>query len=69
MLHTHDDFLNAIDANPLDRTVRLIYADWLDEHGDADRAELIRVEEEMRALPVFAGDLSEPFVQALEELG
>jgi uncharacterized protein (TIGR02996 family) len=52
MLHTHD-FLSAIEAHPADRTARLVYADWLDEHNDA-RGELVRIEEEMRALPVFA---------------
>jgi uncharacterized protein (TIGR02996 family) len=29
---------------PRGRCPRLIYADWLEEHGDADRAELIRVQ-------------------------
>ncbi len=53
MLHTHDDFLNAIQTQPADRTLRLVYADWLDERTDP-RGELIRVEEEMRQLPVFA---------------
>ena len=53
MLHTHDDFLNAIQAQPADRTLRLVYADWLDECNDP-RGELIRAEEEMRQLPVFA---------------
>ncbi|WP_171472587.1 TIGR02996 domain-containing protein [Frigoriglobus tundricola] len=53
MLHTHDDFLNAIAAQPADRTLRLVYADWLDERADP-RGELIRVEEQMRQLPVFA---------------
>jgi uncharacterized protein (TIGR02996 family) len=28
------DFLNAIRANPDDDTVRLVYADWLEERGD-----------------------------------
>jgi uncharacterized protein (TIGR02996 family) len=53
MPHAHDDFLNTIAAEPADRTVRLVYADWLDDHDDP-RGELIRIEEEMRALPVFA---------------
>jgi uncharacterized protein (TIGR02996 family) len=53
MLHTHDDFLSAIAAQPTDRTLRLVYADWLDEQSDP-RGELVRVEEEMRALPVFS---------------
>lgn len=52
MLHTDDDFLTAITAQPTDRTLRLVYADWLDERADP-RAELVRVEEEMRDLPVF----------------
>jgi uncharacterized protein (TIGR02996 family) len=34
MLHTHDDFLKAIAATPTDRTLRLVFADWLDEHSD-----------------------------------
>jgi uncharacterized protein (TIGR02996 family) len=53
MLHTPDEFLSAIEAAPADRTRRLVFADWLDEHDDS-RGELIRVEEEMRELPVFA---------------
>jgi uncharacterized protein (TIGR02996 family) len=53
MLHTHDDFLRAIEAEPGDRTRRLVVADWLDERSDP-RGELIRVEEEMRTLPVFS---------------
>jgi uncharacterized protein (TIGR02996 family) len=46
-------FLSAIHAAPKDRTVRLIYADWLDERGDSC-GELVRIEEEMRRLPVFS---------------
>ena len=53
MLHTHDDFLTAIQAAPANRALRLIYADWLDEHDDP-RGALVRVEEEMRELPVFS---------------
>jgi len=42
-----DAFLQAIRDNPEDDTVRLIYADWLQERGEATggaRAELIRVQ-------------------------
>jgi uncharacterized protein (TIGR02996 family) len=53
MFHTSDDFLRAIEAEPGDRTRRLVFADWLDERADP-RGELIRVEEEMRTLPVFS---------------
>lgn len=52
-MHTDDSFLLAIEAAPADRVRRLVYADWLDERYDP-RGELVRVEEEMRALPVFA---------------
>ena len=35
---------SAIRANPDDDTPRLVYADWLQEHGDEARAEFIRVQ-------------------------
>jgi uncharacterized protein (TIGR02996 family) len=37
-------FLQAILDAPDDDAPRLIYADWLDEHGDAARAEFIRLQ-------------------------
>jgi uncharacterized protein (TIGR02996 family) len=40
-------FIADIAANPDDDTPRLIYADWLEEHGQPQRAEFIRVEVEM----------------------
>jgi uncharacterized protein (TIGR02996 family) len=39
-----DAFLLAIAADVYDDSPRLIYADWLDEQGDSDRAEFIRVQ-------------------------
>lgn len=36
--------LAAILANPADDTPRLVYADWLDEHNQPERAEFIRVQ-------------------------
>ena len=53
MHHTSDEFLSAIEAEPADRARRLVFADWLDDHAQPERAGLIRVEEEMRLLPVF----------------
>src|SRR5579871_2565422 len=50
-----DAFLNAIRSKPADRSVRLIYADWLEERRDP-RSELIRICEAMRRLPVFADE-------------
>lgn len=44
-------FLDAILAQPDDDTVRLVYADWLAEHGDADRGEFIRAQIELANTP------------------
>lgn len=38
-----DGILAAIVADPGDETVRLIYADWLEENGAAELAELVRL--------------------------
>lgn len=43
----HDAFLRAICANPADDTPRLVFADWLADHGDPDRGEFIRLEIEL----------------------
>jgi uncharacterized protein (TIGR02996 family) len=37
-------FLAAIAAAPADDLPRLVFADWLDEHGEPDRAEFIRLQ-------------------------
>jgi uncharacterized protein (TIGR02996 family) len=39
-----EDFLRAIIDRPEDDAVRLIYADWLEEHAQPERAEFIRVQ-------------------------
>jgi uncharacterized protein (TIGR02996 family) len=41
----------AILDNPDDDGVRLIYADYLDEHGEPQRADFIRVQIELALLP------------------
>jgi uncharacterized protein (TIGR02996 family) len=42
---THDDaFLADIREHPEDDTSRLVYADWLEDHGQEDRATFIRVQ-------------------------
>ena len=48
-------FLAAIREQPDDAIVRLVYADWLQERGDA-RHELIRVEAAMRAVPIWSDE-------------
>lgn len=42
-------FLAAVRANPADDTVRLVYADWLDERGDP-RADFLRLDCHLRGL-------------------
>jgi uncharacterized protein (TIGR02996 family) len=39
-----DALLEAIAAHPAEDTPRLVYADWLDEHGRHARAEFVRVQ-------------------------
>ena len=36
------EWLRAIVAEPTNIPLRLVFADWLDEHGDADRSDYIR---------------------------
>ena len=49
-----EDFIRGILAYPEDDAPRLVHADWLEEQGQAERAELIRVQCELARLP--AGD-------------
>lgn len=42
-----DALLSSILANPADDAPRLVYADWLDENGQPDRASFIRVQCEL----------------------
>jgi uncharacterized protein (TIGR02996 family) len=39
-----DDFVRAVCEAPDDDVLRLVYADWLEDHGRCERAELIRVQ-------------------------
>ena len=49
---THEEaFLLAILEEPQDDTPRLVYSDWLDEHGDGTRAEFIRMQCARSRLP------------------
>ncbi len=44
--------LQAVIADPDDDAPRLIYADWLDEHGQGERAEFIRVQIALAGMPL-----------------
>ena len=46
-------FLQALHADPNDETTWLALADWLDEDGQAERAELVRLVRRLRTLPVM----------------
>jgi uncharacterized protein (TIGR02996 family) len=43
------DLLRAISRDPEDCVVRLVYADWLSDHGHEDRAELVRAQVRLAA--------------------
>jgi uncharacterized protein (TIGR02996 family) len=67
--------LRDICANPDDTGARLVYADWLDEHGDEKdriRAEFIRLQCRIAALPEYEPvrlDLQEREKTLLDEHG
>src|SRR5262245_10720470 len=63
----YEPFLRAICENPEDDTVRLVFADWLDENGDPDRAEFIRLQIERARLRAEGHD-SETLVKRDLEL-
>jgi uncharacterized protein (TIGR02996 family) len=50
-MNQEEAFLQSICEDPDDDAVRLIYADWLEEHGKPERAEFIRVQIELARLP------------------
>src|SRR5262245_25134410 len=51
-MHQHA-FLAAICERPEDDTARLVYADWLDDNGDAPRAEFIRTQVRLTSMPPY----------------
>ena len=59
----HEPFLRAICAAPEDDAPRLVFADWLDEAGDPDRAEFIRLHIQLARDPDAPG-----LAQRCEEL-
>jgi uncharacterized protein (TIGR02996 family) len=56
-MDTAEALLQAIRAEPEDDLPRLAYADWLDEHGEPERAEFIRTQIERVALEGEVGAL------------
>src|SRR5262245_36580943 len=60
-----DALFRAILDNPDDDSLRLVHADFLEEHGEPERAEFIRVQIELSRLP--AGDPRRGPLAAREE--
>jgi uncharacterized protein (TIGR02996 family) len=46
-MNERDALLKAVCGNPDDDTPRLVFADWLQENGEEERAEFIRVQIEL----------------------
>ncbi len=63
--------LDNIAANPADDVARLVYADWLDEHDQAVRAEFIRLQVEIARLqagPRAVVDQNVPLFKRQQEM-
>lgn len=61
-------FIQSIIENPADDTPRLIFADWLEEHGEADRSEFIRCQIELAAIQRLVRDKGEEFGPSAEKI-
>jgi uncharacterized protein (TIGR02996 family) len=61
-------FLRAILENPDDDAPRLIYADWLDENGEPERAEFIRVQCSLALVRQTASPVSSVLASREQEL-
>ena len=58
-MNERDALLKAVCDHPDEDTPRLVFADWLHEHGEPDRAEFIRVQIEHAALPDWREEAGE----------
>ncbi len=66
---THDAFLEAIAESPDDDTPRLVYADWLEDHRQPQRAAFIRVQCQLAKLAADDPGRAELKKQQQELLG
>ncbi len=66
-MHKDFHFLRAIFHQPDDDDLRLVYADWLDDHGDP-RAEVVRLEVEYHRLPKEATSRKAALQKQMSEL-
>ena len=70
-MNERDALMRAICENPDDDTPRLVFADWLQEHGEEERAEFIRVQVEAARLAARTapGQVGAPGRRTPEALG
>ncbi len=62
----YNRLVRAIIACPADDSLRLIFADWLDENGDEERAKFIRLQIDLTRLARYTDAWEELFQQQLE---
>jgi uncharacterized protein (TIGR02996 family) len=65
IMNAEDGFLQDILAHPDDDAPRLVFADWLDENGDPERAEFIRVQIRRLRTPLAEDYANEDEISAL----
>src|SRR5437660_872780 len=58
-MNLEEALLQAIHDNPGDDTPRLVLADWLDEHDQPQRAELLRLQVALRTISWGTGRLAQ----------
>jgi uncharacterized protein (TIGR02996 family) len=56
VLQPEAPFLRQLGANPRDDVTRAVYADWLEEAGDPERSEFLRLQLAIRGLPAESGE-------------
>jgi uncharacterized protein (TIGR02996 family) len=61
-MNDHDALLHAIGEHPEEDTPRLMYADWLDENGQPERADFVRTQVEVARSGLTAAERY-PFVR------
>jgi uncharacterized protein (TIGR02996 family) len=61
-------FLMALKASPADDTARLVYADWLDDHDQPQKAEYLRLVAELaRAFEETPSELMDRVLEQFRE--
>lgn len=66
-MNEDEAFVQAIAANPNDDTLRLVYADWLEERGDV-RGAYLRLDCELDALREQASELESRLAKMAAQL-